>query len=53
MGKVIIDGNSLDLENFISVTRRGEKVEISELAKKKINKAENKTKKWKKNSNNK
>ena len=39
MGKVIIDGNSLDLENFISVTRMGEKVEISELAKKKINRA--------------
>ena len=39
MGKVIIDGNSLDLENFISVTRMGDKVEISELAKKKINRA--------------
>lgn len=39
MEKVIIDGNSLDLENFISVTRRGAKVEISEVAKKKINRA--------------
>nr|WP_300001702.1 histidine ammonia-lyase [Tissierella sp.] len=39
MEKVIIDGNSLDLENFISVTRRGAKAEISEGAKKKINRA--------------
>lgn len=39
MEHIIIDGNSLDLESFIEVTRHGKKIEISEDAKKKINKA--------------
>ncbi|MGO1470053.1 MAG: histidine ammonia-lyase [Tissierella sp.] len=39
MGNIVIDGKSLNLENFIQVTRGKQKVEISEDAKKKINKA--------------
>lgn len=39
MSKVILNGESLGLEDFIKVTRDGERVGLSELAKKKINKA--------------
>lgn len=39
MNKVIIDGNSLTIEDFINVVRRGYTVELSEEAIKKVNKS--------------
>lgn len=39
MGCIVLDGNSLNLERFINVTRKGEKIEISKEAKIKMNKS--------------
>lgn len=39
MDKIIIDGDTLDLESFIEVTRKGKKVALSDLAEKKIKRA--------------